>query len=492
MSDRYIPSMMDRSSFMTPTPPTNDHYQRALREHLLGSPGNAGVFSYTHPEMSPAGPTGVDWTLSGTTRSVTSTLGGEGEQLVSPSEEDATTHNRHSNSTPPSTPRLVWPSSPPLPYRQGPTPPVTPDHLDESRRLLTRTPPAGQTRQSRKSQINTSPSKALDAPEMCLDPHYSLLDWCANNTIIVLIGSVLYGWSATTSQIDVQITLQQSSAGEVTVIKSISDTSGTLVFGYADGTIEVRTGRTLELAHVYPREELDSYVAAISTCGHMVAVGCDSGALAVFDIRTKEPRAKALNRSAVTGGISSLQWSPEGNHLAVGGNSGEVSVWHLTSELSRPSTVLPGHDGGGGPVRSLAWHPQQRGVLASAGVGDGKVCFYNILSVTPCLGSYLTSSGVYAMYWSRNSPNEMVTAHMNHRCVVWGVRLDIDIARPPLIEIQRLKDHAGPVVYLVPSPDGENIATLADETMRLWMGIFPPVPKKSKIPLFGGGGTDLR
>eukprot|EP00759_Apiculatamorpha_spiralis_P019188 PhF_6_TR25328/c0_g1_i1/m.35004 len=554
MTDRYVP-LFDRESFHTPQQCSSDQYNRALRESYV-PPSGVSVFSFntggnatpTASRSITSGPDDDDDSfflshVASPQGSLTynTNMGTTGLRCSTPPPRDSIGSMPPPplmmHSPTPAATSTIWPhSSSPAPPRwdvpttsdrrtnNGGTPQRTPPVTPE--RLPTRTPPPS-SRHTRRSQINSSPSRALDAPGIRVEDRCSLLDWGAPNVVVVLIGNVVYGWCADTHTILFNVEIGHVCAQSITFLKCLSE-GNHIAVGYTDGTVEVRTvqpGASNSFPVTHEFRDLKGNVTAIAVHDNLVAAATVDGQLAVFDVR--KSIVVALNPHAIVTGIASLQWSPEGNHLAVGGMVGDVSLWHVASLNRGPSKTLAPHRG---PVRSMAWSPHSHGVLATSGLGDGFIHIHNVHS-GEVIGRHNTGCAVYNVVWSKTC-QEMVSSHglllpptmtpggaadssdpedliinstlstmssssslangspKPNCCVVWEVRQSaLDFATYYLNEIQTLNQHQGPVNYVAMSPDGQNVATVADETLRMWMTLFPPKIKPRSLPIWSTEGA---
>lgn len=101
--------------------------------------------------------------------------------------------------------------------------------------------------------------------------------------------------------------------------------------------------------------------------------------------------------------VCGLKWSPNGQHLASGGNDNRLLIWELGGR--EPLHTLLGHQAA---VKALAWCPFQSNLLASGGgTADRAIKFWN-MHTGALLNSIDTGSQVHTldcvqarMMWSR-------------------------------------------------------------------------------------------
>lgn len=95
------------------------------------------------------------------------------------------------------------------------------------------------------------------------------------------------------------------------------------------------------------------------------------------DVRQRDHLISTLNAHAQE--ICGLKWSPDGNHLASGGNDNMLLIWpSITGQTytqAQPIYSLNHHQAA---VKALAWCPWQNNVLASGGgTADRTIRFWN-------------------------------------------------------------------------------------------------------------------
>src|SRR6185312_11730397 len=102
---------------------------------------------------------------------------------------------------------------------------------------------------------------------------------------------------------------------------------------------------------------------AVSPSGRYLAVGADTGFVAIFDLANLRQRS---NHRIHTKAVLSLAWSPDGKRFASGGDDNVVHVvdfasGHIIHNLSHTSEV-----------NGVAWDPEDADRLATAS-SDGKM-----------------------------------------------------------------------------------------------------------------------
>ncbi|KAJ3329807.1 substrate-specific activator of APC-dependent proteolysis, partial [Blyttiomyces sp. JEL0837] len=176
--------------------------------------------------------------------------------------------------------------------------------------------------------------------------------------------------------------------------------------------------------------------------------------------------------------VCGLKWSPEGTHLASGGNDNKLLVWDRQSSHRKPLYTFSDHEAA---VKAIAWSPHQQGLLASGGgTADRRIRFWNTQFGT-ALTSVDTNSQVCNVAWSKTS-NEIVSTHgfSHNEVIIWKFQNQHDKKNPTMSQMAVLTGHTMRVLYLAVSPDSQNIVTGAgDETLRFW-NVFEKAKVKDK------------
>eukprot|EP00010_Vexillifera_abyssalis_P009129 CAMPEP_0201547388 /NCGR_PEP_ID=MMETSP0173_2-20130828/3862_1 /ASSEMBLY_ACC=CAM_ASM_000268 /TAXON_ID=218659 /ORGANISM="Vexillifera sp., Strain DIVA3 564/2" /LENGTH=504 /DNA_ID=CAMNT_0047956417 /DNA_START=32 /DNA_END=1543 /DNA_ORIENTATION=+ len=308
-------------------------------------------------------------------------------------------------------------------------------------------------------QIPRSPTRVLDAPDIRDDFYLNLVDWSAQNVVAVALGSEIWLWNASTS-LSTKLTELPRSGGylqdHITSLRC--DPSGTmLAFGTNRGSLQLWDIEKKSRV-AYHRKTHSSRIGAIAWSR--------SGTLS-----SGSRDRMIINRDRKGGTITSrymyhkqevcgLEWSPDGQQLASGGNDNRLYVWDAKkASATRPFRKYCDHMAA---VKAIAWSPHQRGLLVSGGgTADRCIRFWHTSS-QESLRCVDTGSQVCNLAWSKFD-NELVSTHgySQNQIVIWSY--------PTMTQMATLTGHTMRVLYLAMSPSGETIATAAgDETLRFW------------------------
>jgi len=317
-------------------------------------------------------------------------------------------------------------------------------------------------------KIVTCPTRVLEVPGISDDFYLNLVHWSSQNVLAVGLGTCVFMWNASTGQVTKLCDL-----GPTDSVTSVNwDARGThLAVGTHRGLVQYWD--VAKRVNVREFTGHTSRVGALSWLGNLITSGSRDRLILNHDTRERlESVSKMVgHRQEVCG----LQWSPDHQFLASGGNDNRLLIWDV--QATRPMHKHVDHSAA---VKAIAWSPHQRGLLASGGgTADRHIRFWNVLTGQP-IQAVDTGSQVCNLVWSI-SLNELVSTHgySQNQVAVWSY--------PTMTQLATLTGHSMRVLYLAMSPDGQTIVTGAgDETLRFW-NVFPPT---RAIP-FGGLGSSF-
>jgi WD40 repeat protein len=117
------------------------------------------------------------------------------------------------------------------------------------------------------------------------------------------------------------------------------------------------------------------YSVAYSPDGQTLAVGDQSGTVYLWDTSTGQVTATLTKPGSSP--VVAVRYSPDGQILAAGDQNGTIYLWNTATD--KPVTTLP--DPGGGQVNSLAWAPDGE-TLAAADNNHGNTYLWNTATDT--------------------------------------------------------------------------------------------------------------
>jgi hypothetical protein len=248
-----------------------------------------------------------------------------------------------------------------LAFHEAPPQPSA-DKLLESQRaiagpLFSRPTTLGTSTNAVKNRkMRTAPERVLDAPGIVDDYYLNLVDWSSENVVAVGLAESAYIWRADRGTVS-----HVTDAPESCYISSLqfSNDGAYLAVAFNTGSIElwdVEANKRLRTMH-----GRQAQVAVMSWNQHLLSSGCQDGAIWHHDVRISQH--KVMELIGHNGEVCGLQWRPDGELLASGGNDNVVNIWD-----GRTGDVLPG--GRGAPK----W--TKRNHTAAVKVRRGLRCLY--------------------------------------------------------------------------------------------------------------------
>ncbi|GAB0088439.1 cell division cycle protein 20 homolog [Sergentomyia squamirostris] len=293
------------------------------------------------------------------------------------------------------------------------------------------------------------------------------MDWSQNNVVTIALGNCIYLWNASNGKTD---QLLEYDEGEHACSLAWIQGGNVLAIGNNSGIVELWDCAVKKRLRVMNGH--DSRVGVLAWNSYVVTSGSRGGSIINHDVRARQ---HSVNRLAGhTQEVCGLRWSPDGRHLASGGNDNLVNVWPVVSggshSADQPLYTLSEHQAA---VRALAWCPWAPNVLATGGgTADRCIKFWNVNNGN-LMDSIDSKSQVCALLFSKNY-KELISAHgyVNNQLTIWKY--------PSMVRQAELTGHTARVLQMAMSPDGSTvISASADETLRLW-NCFAPDPNQAK------------
>jgi cell division cycle protein 20 (cofactor of APC complex) len=202
-----------------------------------------------------------------------------------------------------------------------------------------------------KRRIPLVAEKILDAPGLADDYYLNLLDWSSKNLLAVGLEDTVYIWNGDTGS--VQEFCRTKTDDSIASLKWASDGSY-IAIGTAQGDSQIWDVDTN--AKIRSMKGHTSRVGVLSWDQHILSSGARDGSIWNHDVRiAKHKVAELLGHTAE---VCGLQWRPDGNMLASGGNDNLVQIWDARSSI--PRTTKTAHTAA---VKALAWCPWQLVIL---------------------------------------------------------------------------------------------------------------------------------
>ena len=347
-----------------------------------------------------------------------------------------------------------------LPYQSKPTPLVTMSQQyinnlaqsDKENRGLSQTPPRKITLQ-----------KIFEAPDIVDNFYSSVTDVSQNNTLVLALNNKAFAKrDATVEEID--DAMQSDSPLTMVHCQKQSDY---VLLAREDGAFSC-----VDQAHhkaIFTNKLPSGYFeTAVSNEPHTVYWSTSKGHILQTDVRSLDTQIVGSHHGHACG----LSLHANNQAIASGGNDNAIKIW----DLRRPQPALHEIHIHEAAVRALAWAPFDSKLLVSGGgTQDKKICITSFKTGMPEVSHKIhTDSQVTQIRMSPHS-GEFVSSHgfSSHSCQVWH------IANEALTKIADVEGHKGRVIDTALSPDASTLYTAsADETVRVWSGVFGQPPKK--------------
>ncbi|XP_036206295.1 cell division cycle protein 20 homolog isoform X1 [Myotis myotis] len=316
--------------------------------------------------------------------------------------------------------------------------------------------------------IPSLPDRILDAPEIRNDYYLNLVDWSSGNVLAVALDNSVYLWSASTG--DILQLLQMEQPGDY--VSSVSWIKEGNYLAVGTSSAEVQLWDVQQQKRLRNMTSHSARVGALCWNSYILSSGSRSGHIHHHDVRVAEHHVATLSGHSQE--VCGLRWSPDGRHLASGGNDNLVNVWPSAALEAGwvPLQTFTQHQGA---VKAVAWCPWQSNILATGGgTSDRHIRIWNVCSGA-CLNAVdahsqsalcciytIPSPQVCSILWSSHY-KELISGHgfAQNQLVIWKY--------PTMVKVAELKGHTARVLSLAMSPDGATVASAAaDETLRMW------------------------
>jgi cell division cycle protein 20 (cofactor of APC complex) len=325
--------------------------------------------------------------------------------------------------------------------------------------------------------IPNMPDRILDAPDYRDDYYLNLIDWSKSNNLAVALNKDMYIWNSDTGDISMLFGMSEDDSHYISSTGWIDNMDNFLAVGNSKGHVEIWDADTQTRIREMKSENAIGRVGAISWNEHIISNGSRCGEIHHHDVRIKEHHVGTFKQHEQE--VCGLKWSPDGRHLASGGNDNLVMIWDMRiSHVTRPALhVLSEHLAA---VKAVSWCPWQSNILATGGgTADAHIKLWNVYNGS-MLQSVDAKSQISCILWS-NHYKELITSHgfSQNQLSIWKY--------PEMTKVAELTGHSNRVLMMAMSPDEEMIASAgADETLRLWKCFAVDKRKESKTAFYLG------
>ncbi|OVA12711.1 WD40 repeat [Macleaya cordata] len=314
-------------------------------------------------------------------------------------------------------------------------------------------------------RLPTRAFRVLDAPTLNDDYYLNLIDWGTNNVLAVALGSQLYLWNA--SNTNIQGLMETDSDDGYPTSVAWSENAKTIAVGLSSSKLQLWDAEKFQL--VRSLEGHSQRVGCLAWKGQSLTSGSKDNSIINHDVRVRNSLISRIR--AHTKEVCGLKWSSGGNQLASGGNDNTVCIWEASNMGS--SRRLQRFTDHRAAVKALGWCPHQFDILASGGgLEDRCIKIWNS-QTGKCINSIDTEAQICGLEWNRHQ-KEILSGHgfSQNRLCLWKY--------PSMSKLADLMGHKARILNLSQSPDGSTVVTAgADETLRFW-NVFEP-PKTTKM-----------
>jgi len=344
---------------------------------------------------------------------------------------------------------------------------------------------------SSRRSIDSIPYLILDLPGLKDDFYCNVLDWSSSSSssssLAVALASRVYLFDPISSDHTVLVDLEKEE-------KTSTPPTLTSLSWCPSNPIHLAMGTSLGVVRIYDTDTKEELVHSFSHTRdvlslawnphdpNMLVSGGRNGWLVIYDTRMYFPQVHCYK--AHIGQICGLKWSPDGTNLASGGNDNVCRIWDhrymsnnsynyhtmLEDDSSQrvqpccvPLYALSQHKAA---VKALAWHPYQRGLLATgSGTADGHIRFFDLLDSGRLLQECDTKSQISSLNWSHDG-KELLSAHgfpAHRHLSLWKYPSKM------ITPIAQLSKDSGRILHVAMSPDGTSVCSASqNETLCFW------------------------
>lgn len=177
-------------------------------------------------------------------------------------------------------------------------------------------------------RIPLIPEKVLDAPGLADDFYLNLLDWSSKNHLAVGLENSVYIWNADNGTVS-----EFCQTGENDYISSVewAADGSFLAVGTSQGDVQIWDVDSF--TKIRSMKGHTSRVGVLSWDKHILSSGSRSGNIFNHDVRIAQHKVAELQGHSSE--VCGLEWRPDGNMLASGGNDNLVQIWDARSSVPR-------------------------------------------------------------------------------------------------------------------------------------------------------------
>lgn len=198
--------------------------------------------------------------------------------------------------------------------------------------------------------LPTLPERVLDAPSFRDDFYLHLIDWSSDGTLAIALDASVYLWDEKDGEARLLLGLSECSSSRhryVSCIKwmSCGKMKTVLCVGTSDGEIAIwDTDGPSKMRTLKHPNKTSNRISSMSCSSFILSVGSKDGSIGHYDVRRKADPLIVQSFHSLTsnlGEVCGLQWRPDGELLASGGNDNCVHIWERWSVSSSTGPLSP-------------------------------------------------------------------------------------------------------------------------------------------------------
>eukprot|EP00934_Nitzschia_sp_Nitz4_P001525 Nitzschia sp. Nitz4//scaffold16_size188269//14552//16093//NITZ4_001767-RA/size188269-processed-gene-0.38-mRNA-1//-1//CDS//3329538443//1525//frame0 len=317
--------------------------------------------------------------------------------------------------------------------------------------------------------IPSAPARILDAPGLMDDYYINLLSWSDTNVLAVALTNTVYLWNAGTGDIQELCTFDEGPESHISSVAWVQEGGAHLAVGTSSGKTQLWDVQACK--QLRSMDGHSDRVGSMAWNRHILTTGSRDSTIVNHDVRVARHHVSTMRSH--TQEVCGLAWRSDGEVLASGGNDNLLCFWDASTSaalVTEPRFRMTDHQAA---VKSLAWSPHERNLLASGGgTADRCIKFWNS-QTGALLNSIDTGSQVCSLQWNPYE-KEIMSGHgfARNEISLWKY--------PSMAKIKELEGHTSRVLHLACSPDGSTVVSAAgDETLRFWEVFCPPAKSKT-------------
>ena len=316
---------------------------------------------------------------------------------------------------------------------------------------------------ARANKIPTAPERVLDAPGLGDNFYLNLLAWSSTNLLAIGLEDAVYVWNASTGSVGLLCELPNK-----TLVTSLrwSDDGSYISIGKEDGLVEIWDIETNTKLRTLNCENHQTRIASQAWNQHILTSGSRLGNLYHSDVRVAQHIvSKQIN--VHTAEICGIEYKPDGQQLATGGNDNLVSIWDVrqlqSNTNAQPLFMKNNHKAA---IKALSWCPQQSNLLATGGGSSDKTIHFWNTSTGARVNTIETDSQISSLNWgyANGTGLEIVATH-------GFPSNNISLFNYPTLQKtgEIIRAHDSRLLNGCLSPDNLTLATIAgDENLKFW------------------------